>query len=201
MGELVITTFLTLDGVMQAPGGPEEDVSGGFKYGGWLAPLFDEDGGKIIDEIYSKVDAFLLGRVTYDIFAGYWPKVTDPADAMAARLNGLAKLVASRSRSTFDWNNSKHIADVTREVPVLKQRFRGELLVVGSGGLAQTLIQNDLIDEYRLMTFPVMLGTGKRLFGGGTVPAALKLVRSSVTGSGVVYSVYRRAGPLKTGTV
>lgn len=197
MGELVITTFLSLDGIMQAPGGPQEDVSGGFKHGGWIAPFSDPDGGRIINEIYSNLSAFLLGRVTYDIFAAYWPVITDPANAMAARMNGLPKFVASRTRSTFDWSGSTHVTDVVKEVPALKQRLTGDLLVVGSGELARTLIQNDLIDEYRLMTFPVVLGTGKRLFGNSVVPAALKLVKSSVTGTGVVYNVYRRAGPLK----
>lgn len=197
MGELAITTFLSLDGIMQAPGGPQEDVSGGFKHGGWIAPFSDLDGGRIINEIYSNLSAFLLGRVTYDIFAAYWPGITDPANAMAARMNGLPKFVASRTRSTFDWTGSTHLNDVVKEVPALKQRFTGDLLVVGSGELARTLIQNDLIDEYRLMTFPVVLGTGKRLFGDSVVPAALKLVKSSVTGTGVVYNVYRRAGPLK----
>ncbi len=200
MGELVITTFLSLDGVMQAPGGPGEDDSGGFKYGGWVVPYFDAESGRIVDEIYSKVAAFLLGRATYEIFAAYWPKVTDPADAMAAKLNGLPKFVASRTRSTFDWHASSHVSDVAKEVPAILQRLTGELLVAGSSGLAQTLIQNDLIAEYRLLIFPVVLGAGKRLFGSGVVPAALKLVRSSEIHSGVVYSVYRRAGPLKTGS-
>ena len=198
MGELTISTFLTLDGVMQAPGGPTEDPSGGFSHGGWLVPHFDDDTGAIMTEIFSKVDAFLLGRTTYDIFAAYWPNVPAPDDN---QLNALPKFVASRTRTAFSWNGSAHIQDVVKEVPALKQRFAREVQVHGSAGLAQTLIANDLIDEYRLLTFPVILGTGKRLFGSGSVPAGLTLVHTQATGSGVVYSVYRRAGSLKTGSL
>jgi dihydrofolate reductase len=200
MGELTLTTFLSLDGVMQAPGGPNEDPSGGFAYGGWVFPYADADSGATIDEIFSKADAFLLGRVTYDIFAAYWPKVTDPADPIAGKLNSLPKFVASRTRSTFDWNGSTHVRDVVAEVPGLKQRFSRELQVHGSGGLAQTLIRHDLIDEYRLLTFPVIIGTGKRLFGSGAMPASLALVSSCATRAGVLINVYRRAGALKTGS-
>ena len=202
MGELTITTFLTLDGVVQAPGGPGEDPSGGFpdSYSGWVFPYADDDFGATIVEIFSKAEAFLLGRVTYDIFAAYWPKVTDPGDPVAVKLNSLPKFVASRTRSAFSWNGAVHVGDVVAEVPRLKQRFSGELQVHGSSGLAQTLIQNDLIDEYRMLTFPVVLGTGKRLFGAGAVPASLELVSSCATPAGVVISVYRRAGGLKTGS-
>ena len=202
MGELTITTFLSLDGVMQAPGGPGEDPSGGFpdSYSGWVFPYADDDFGATIAEIFSKAEAFLLGRVTYDIFAAYWPKVTDPGDPVAVKLNSLPKFVASRTRSAFGWNGAVHVGDVVAEVPRLKQRFSGELQVHGSSGLAQTLIQNDLIDEYRLLTFPVVLGTGKRLFGAGAVPASLELVYSCATPAGVVFNVYRRAGGLKTGS-
>jgi dihydrofolate reductase len=201
MAELTLTTFLTLDGVMQAPGGPTEDPSGGFPHGGWLVPLVDEDFGKTMDEIFAKADAFLLGRTTYDLFSAYWPKVTDPGDPVASKLNALPKFVASRTRTTFSWSGSSHIRDVVKEVPDLKQRFAREVQIHGSCGLVQTLIAHDLIDEYRLLTFPVILGTGKRLFGSGAVPASLTLVRSSTTGSGVVVSVYRRAGSLKTGSL
>jgi dihydrofolate reductase len=200
MAELTITTFLSLDGVMQAPGGPEEDSSGDFPYGGWLVPHFDDDTGKTMIEIFSKVDAFLPGRRTYDIFSAYWPRVTDPNDPIASRLNSLPKYVASRTRSTFPWHNTTHIRDVEKEVVELKQRFAREVQVHGSCGLAQTLIEKDLIDEYRLLTFPVILGTGKRLFGNGAVPRTLKLVRSSTTRAGVIISVYRPAGGLKTGS-
>jgi dihydrofolate reductase len=200
MGELTLTTFLTLDGVMQAPGGPSEDPSGGFPYGGWVFPYADADFGATMSEIFSKVDAFLLGRITYDIFAAYWPKVTDPGDLVAGKLNALPKYVASRTRSTFGWNGASHVRDVAAEVPALKQRFSREVQVHGSCGLAQTLIQKDLIDEYRLLTFPVVLGIGKRLFGTGAVPTSLALVSSHTTGAGVVVSVYRRAGGLTTGS-
>jgi len=200
MGELTITTFLTIDGVMQAPGGPAEDTSGGFPYGGWVQPLADDDMGKIMADIFSKADAFLLGLTTWEIFAGYWPKVTEPDDPIAGKLNGLPKFVASRTRTAFDWRGSELVRDAAAEVPALKKRFPRELQVHGSGRLAQTLIKSDLIDEYRLLVFPVLIGTGKRLFGSGTVPAAMTLVRSATTRAGVVFSVYRRAGALKTGS-
>lgn len=200
MAELTLTTFQTLDGVMQAPGGPGEDPDGGFEHGGWLVPHADEDMGSTMVEIFSKADAFLLGRTTYDIFAGHWPRVTDAQDPIASRLNTLPKHVASRTRVRFDWANSELVRDVVAEVPVLKQRYEREIQVHGSCGLAQTLIEHDLVDEYRLLTFPVVLGMGKRLFGSGAVPVNLKLVRSSTTGAGTVVSVYRRGGALQTGS-
>jgi len=200
MAELTITTFLSLDGVMQAPGGPDEDPSGDFKYGGWVIPQFDEGTGSAMGEIFSKAGAFLLGRHTYDIFAAYWSKVTDPNDPVAGPLNSLPKFVASHTRSAFDWAGTTLIRDVRQEVPRLKERFSREIQVHGSGGLAQTLIEADLIDEYRILTFPVLIGGGKRLFGAGTVPATLKLVESRTTENGTVISVYRRAGKLVTGS-
>ena len=200
MAELTLTTFLTLDGVMQAPGGPGEDTSGNFPYGGWVFPHFDEGMNKTMAEIFSQADAFLLGRRTYDIFAAYWPKVTDPHDPIASKLNGLPKFVASRTRTAFDWSGTSLLGDVVSGVAELKKRFPREVQVHGSCDLAQTLIANDLIDEYRLLTFPVVLGTGKRLFGVGAVPAAFTLVRSSTTSKGVLISFYRRAGKLPTGS-
>lgn len=200
MGELTISTFLSLDGVMQAPGAPQEDTSGNFPHGGWVFPLADEDLGKTMVEIFSLADAFLLGRTTYDIFAGYWPKVNDPNDAIASKLNSLPKFVASRTRSQFDWNGTSHIPDVVKGVTELKKRFPREIQVHGSGALAQTLIKHDLIDEYRLLTFPVVLGTGKRLFGEGAVPATFSLVSSGRTSKGVVINIYRRGGKLQTGS-
>lgn len=200
MAELTITTFVSLDGVMQAPGGPQEDTSGGFQYGGWVFFQIDEDFGNIVSGIFSKARAFLLGRVTYDIFSAYWPRVTDPADPIASKLNALPKFVASRTRSEFTWNDTSHVADVVTEVAELKRRFDGEVQVHGSCGLAQTLIEHDLIDEYRLLTFPLTLGTGKRLFGAGTAPRALTLVDSKTTSKGTVFSVYRPAGSLRTGS-
>jgi dihydrofolate reductase len=200
MAELTVTTFQSLDGVMQAPGGPDEDTSGDFTHGGWLFPLADEVMGKEVVENISRAEAFLLGRTTYDIFAGYWPRYPDPDNPIARQLNNLPKHVASRTRSNFSWSNSRHLADVVSGVAELKRRYQGEIQVHGSAGLLQTLIEHDLIDEYRILTFPVLLGTGKRLFGAGTVPRSLQLVRIATTGTGVVLGVYRPAGALKTGT-
>lgn len=200
MAELTLTTFLSLDGVMQAPGAPEEDRSGNFPYGGWVFPLADADMGRTMANIFSKADAFLLGRTTYDLFSTYWPRVTDSNDPIASKLNTLPKFVVSRTQTRFDWSGTSHIRDITKEVVDLKKRFSREVQVHGSCGLAQTLIENDLIDEYRLLTFPVILGTGKRLFGVGAKPVTLKLVSSNITSKGVVVSVYRCAGGLKTGS-
>ena len=200
MAELTLTTFLTLDGVMQAPGGPGEDRSGNFPHGGWLVPHADDDMGKIMVEIFSKADAFLLGRTTYDIFSAYWPRVTGAEDPIATKLNSLPKYIASRTRTMFSWNKSTLVRDVTKEIVALKDRFPREVQVHGSCGLAQTLIENDLIDEYRLLIFPVILGTGKRLFGTGAVPTSLTLVKSNTTSKGVVVNVYRRGGSLRTGS-
>lgn len=175
MAELTLTTFLTLDGVMQAPGGPSEDTSENFPHGGWLVPHADEDMGKTMVDIFSKADAFLLGRTTYDIFSAYWPRVTDPNDLIAGKLNSLPKFVASRTQTTFKWNRTAHVRDVAKEVGDLKKRFSRELQVHGSCGLAQTLIENDLIDEYRFLTFPVVLGTGR----GSSALAPCRLRSSS----------------------
>jgi len=201
IAELTLTSFLTLDGVTQAPGGPDEDTSGGFVHGGWVVPHFDADMGATIDGIFAQAGAFLLGRRTYDIFASHWPKVTDPADPVAAKLNALPKHVASRTRSTFAWRGTTHVRDVVAEVGALQRTLRGELQVHGSSDLAQTLMAHDLIDEYRLFVFPVLLGSGRRLFAQGVVPSTLTLVSSQPTGTGVVYSVYRRRGALATGNV
>ena len=200
MAELTMTTFLSLDGIMQAPGGPEEDPSGNFPHGGWLVPHADEDMGTTMAEIFSKAEAFLLGRKTYEIFAAYWPRITDPADPVASKLNGLPKFVASRTQDAFAWNNTTLVRDVVKDAIAIKKRFGREVQVHGSAGLAQTLIEHDLVDEYRLLTFPVVLGTGKRLFGSGAVPRTLRLVSSRTTGKGVVVSVYRPAGSLQTGS-
>jgi dihydrofolate reductase len=198
MAELTIATFLSLDGVIQSPGSPEEDTSADFAQGGWLVPYFDEDAGKRVDEFFESATAFLLGRTTYDLFEAYWSKVTDPDNPVAVKLNTLPKYVASRSQSEFGWGNTSPIRDVAQEVRDLKARLDGEIQVHGSGNLAQTLIEHDLVDEYRLFTFPVLVGEGKRLFATGTIPTALKLVRSSVTSTGVIVSVYRRDGEFKT---
>ena len=201
MATLTITTFLTLDGVMQAPGGPDEDRDGGFEHGGWLVPSFDEDLGRFMAEIFANADAFLLGRRTWEIFAGYWPKVTDPADPIAAPLNRLPKHVASRTLERVGWQGSSLVRDAASEVAALKARYARELQVHGSGGLAQTLLAHDLVDTLRLLVFPVALGTGKRLFGEGTVPAAFALVDSRTTPRGVAMHTYRRVGKPTYGTV
>jgi dihydrofolate reductase len=199
--ELTLTAFMSLDGVTQAPGGPTEDTTGGFRHGGWVVPHFDEDMGAAIDEIFAKAGAFLLGRRTYDIFAAHWPKVTDPGDPVAARLNALPKYVASRTQSSFAWSGSTPIRDAGREVAELKRRAMGELQVHGSSDLAQTLMAHDLVDEYRLFVFPVLLGSGRRLFNDSVIPSTLKLVSSRVSSTGVAMSAYRRGGKLATGDV
>jgi len=200
MAELTLTTFVTLDGVMQAPGAPDEDSSGGFTHGGWVFPLADADMGRIMAGIFSRADAFLLGRVTYDIFAAYWPKVTDPSDPIAAKLNALPKYVASHARVKLAWQPAKFIRDVANEVAEVKSQYAREVQVHGSCGLAQTLIRHNLIDEYRLLTFPVVLGSGKRLFGDGAVPSSYKLINCTTTASGVIVATYRRGGGLQTGS-
>lgn len=196
MGILTVTTFVTLDGVMQAPGGPEEDPSRGFSHGGWSFPYSsaDADFGSFMMGVFDKPEAFLLGRTTYQVFAGHWPRVTDPADPVAGKLNALPKYVASRTLAKADWNNTAIIRDVAGEVAKLKQRIQGEIQVHGSAGLLQTLLQHDLIDAFNVLTYPVLLGSGKRLFGEGTVPAALKLVSSRTGKTGIVMSRYERAG-------
>jgi dihydrofolate reductase len=201
MGKLVVTTFITLDGVMQAPGGPDEDRSGGFEHGGWLAPHFDDDGGSFMVEVFERSGSFLLGRKTYEIFSGYWPHQTDENNPIASRLNALPKYVASRSLEQADWQGSTVIRDVPTEVAKLKEAEDGELQVHGSGNLIQTLIEHDLVDRYNVLTFPVVLGTGKRLFPEGVTPAGLRLAESRATGTGVVISTYESAGKPTYGTV
>jgi len=198
---LTLHTFLTLDGVMQAPGGPEEDTDGGFEHGGWSFPYGDADFGAAISRWFAGAEAFLLGRRTYEIFAAYWPRVTDADDPVASRLNALPKYVASRTLESVGWHNSSLLdGDVAAAVGKLKEQPGGELQVHGSGGLAQTLIEHDLVDEYRLLYFPVHLGTGKKLFRDGARPAALRLTGSSTTGSGVVIATYEPAGPVQHGS-
>jgi dihydrofolate reductase len=194
MSKLTLTSFVTLDGVMQAPGGPTEDQSGDFVHGGWLVPYADPDFGRFMSEVFARADAFLLGRRTYEIFAAHWPRVTDAADPIAAALNTLPKHVASKTLDQVDWNGARLVRDVVGEVPKLKQQYARELQVHGSCGLAQTLLANDLVDEYHWLVFPVVLGSGKRLFGAGTVPAAFKLTAARTTATGIVIASYQRAG-------
>jgi len=175
MPKIIVNAFLTLDGVMQAPGAPDEDPQGGFVHGGWQAAYADEVMGRKVTEGFADADGFLLGRKTYDIFASYWPKVTDPDNAIAAALNARPKYVVSSSLERVTWNNSSLIkGDVVAELRKLQQRPGRTVHTWGSTELLQTMLKNDLIDEYRLFIFPVMLGSGKRLFGSGTVPMALK---------------------------
>jgi dihydrofolate reductase len=198
--KLVVGTFLTLDGVMQAPGGPDEDRDGGFRHGGWLVPYFDEKLGEIMTEWTDRAGAFLLGRKTYEIFAAHWPKSTDPADKIATALNTRPKFVASRTLDKVSWNNSLLLnGDVAEEVAKLKGQEGGEIQVHGSGDLLQTLLQRDLIDTLRIWQFPVALGTGKRLFGKGTTPASFRLVDTQLTTTSAVLHVYERAGDLRYG--
>jgi len=202
MRKLVVGTFLTLDGVMQAPGGPNEDRDGGFQHGGWLVPYFDEMIGAIMTEWTNRAGAFLFGRKTYEIFAGSWPKSTDPADEIAMALNTRPKFVASRTLDKVTWNNSHLLkGDVAEEVAKLKAQDGGEIQVHGSGDLLQTLLKRELIDTLRIWQFPVVIGTGKRLFGEGTIPRAFRLVETQQTATGAVLHVYERAGGLKYGEV
>ncbi len=202
MRKLVVGTFVTLDGVMQAPGGPNEDRDGGFQHGGWLVPYFDEKFGEIMTEWTKRAGAFLLGRKTYEIFAGSWPKSTDPADEIA-RHSTSGRSSSPRGRSIRSPGTTRILlkGDVAEEVAKLKAQEGGEIQVHGSGNLLQTLLQHDLVDTLRIWQFPVVLGTGKRLFGEGTIPRSFRLVDTQLTTTGAVLHVYERAGGLKYGEV
>ena len=190
-----------MDGVMQAPGGPTEDTSGGFNYGGWTVPYFDESLGNVMNEQMSRPFDLLLGRTTYDIFASYWPNHNDVNDPVASGINKAKKYVASHATLNFDWENSIQLArDVVGEIKKLKSQDGPELQVHGSGNLIQTLLQHDLVDEFWLKIYPVTLGSGKRLFAQGTIPVAFRLTKSSVTPSGVIVADYKRAGEITTGS-
>ena len=201
MRKLVVTTFVTLDGVMQAPGGPGEDPSGGFSHEGWLVPFFDEEGGAQMSEWFTGAEDFLLGRGTYDIFYASWPKMISD-DPVSQGLNFRTKYVASRTRSSLDWETAELLkGDVPDAIRQLKARDGGELQVHGSAGLIQTLLTEDLIDELRLIVFPVTLGEGKRLFGEGTIPRTWRLTAHKVSASGALMLSYERAGEVETGYV
>ncbi|GAA1422374.1 dihydrofolate reductase family protein [Streptomyces thermospinosisporus] len=201
MGKLVVTTFVTLDGVYQAPGGPNEDTRDGFEHGGWSVPYGDEDFGRFMGDVFSRVGAFLLGRRTYDIFAAHWPKVTDPEDPVAGKLNSLPKYVASSTLTDPAWSNTTVIAgDLAKEVTALKERTEGELQVHGSGALAQSLFAADLVDTLHLLTFPVVLGAGRRLFPEGSRPTAFRHTGGSITSTGVSIQSYDRVGRPEYGT-
>jgi dihydrofolate reductase len=195
MRKLVVGAFTTLDGVMQAPGGPDEDRDAGFEHGGWLVPYVDARFVEITTEWIKDAGGFLLGRRTYEIFAGAWPKSTDPADEIAVALNTRPKFVASRTLKALDWNNSVLLqGDVVEAVTNLKAQEGGEIQVHGSSQLVQTLLTHDLVDTLRIWQFPLTLGTGKRLFGEGTVPRSFRLVDTQLNTTGGVLHLYERAG-------
>ena len=202
MRQLVVGTFTTLDGVMQAPGGPDEDRDNGFRHGGWLVPYFDDKFVQIMTAWTMRAGAFLLGRKTYEIFAGSWPKSTDPADEIAVALNTRPKFVASNTLDAVSWNNSTLLkGDVAEEIAKLKAQEGGEIQVHGSSNLLQTLLRHDLVDALRIWQFPVVLGTGKRLFGDGAIPRSFRLVETQFNTTGAVLHVYERTGDLKYGEV
>jgi dihydrofolate reductase len=201
MMKLVVGTFLTLDGVMQAPGGPGEDPEGGFEHGGWSFGYWDEVMGGVMDGWIRHLDALLLGRKTYQIFAGHWPKVTDPNDPVATRFNAVPKYVASTTLDNPEWIGTTVIkGDVANAVRRLKDQPGDEIQVHGSGNLIQTLLANDLVDQFRLWSFPVVLGTGKRLFAEGAIPSGMELVDSVMSTTGVAINTYRRSGEIKFGS-
>lgn len=199
MRRLITNTFLTLDGVMQAPGGPDEDADGGFGLGGWSVNFWDEHMNQTMGETMGVPFDLVLGRRTYDIFAAHWPRATDEDGAKP--LNEATKYVASRQRPALEWQNSVLLDDdVPTAIAALKDTDGPELQVHGSANLLQTLIRHDLVDEYRLWVFPVLVGTGKRLFADGVVPASLELVTSSVSTTGVVIGTYHPAGAVTIGS-
>lgn len=199
MRKLIVSTFLTLDGVMQAPGGPREDGSDGFTHGGWSVNYWDEQMGQVMSESMSAPFDLVLGRRTYDIFAAHWPRAID--DPAAKPLNDATKYVASRSQPALEWINSVLIeGDVAVGIAAIKAEEGPDLQVHGSANLIQTLLQHGLIDEYRLWIFPVVLGSGKRLFADGAVPVGLKLVDSTVSTTGVVIVTYQPASEIVTGS-
>lgn len=206
MRKIVANTFMTLDGVMQAPGGPEEDPTGGFKWGGWSVNYWDEMMAKVIMESMEKPFDLLLGRRTYEIFAAHWPYVKNDPDelnAMAAdKLNGARKYVVSNTLAKADWENSTLIKnDAMKEIARLKEQKGPEIQIHGSSDLIQSLLKNDLIDEFHVWIFPVALGTGKRLFGNGTIPSAFKLRDSKTSTTGVIIASFAKEGSPKTGSV
>jgi dihydrofolate reductase len=195
MRKIIVLSFISLDGVMQAPGGPKEDTSGGFKFGGWTSSYGDEVLNKAMQEQMKPTD-LLLGRKTFEIFAGYWPKHA----SFWPGINDVTKYVLSKTKKKSDWQNSiflKSLADIKK----LKKSKGSDLKVWGSGKLIQTLLKNDLVDELCLKIYPVTLGKGKKLFDTGTIPAAFTLTDSTITPSGVIIANYKRAGKIKTGTV
>jgi dihydrofolate reductase len=200
MRKIKASTFISLDGVMQAPGGPEEDPAGDFSLGGWTVPFWKEDGmDEVMDEIFSEPYDLLLGRKTYDIFAAYWPHHAD--NPIGEQFNAATKYVATSSPETLAWQNSKPLGtDILASLRELKKQDGPDLLIQGSGQLARTLFASDLIDKFTLLVFPVLLGKGKRLFGDGAMPASFTQTRPRTSGTGVFSATYERAGEVRTGS-
>jgi dihydrofolate reductase len=201
MRKLNVLSFVSLDGVIQAPGGPEEDPTGGFKHEGWVVGYFDDFLMKVMVKQTSRPFDLLLGRKTYEIFAAHWPYMNAAEDPFAAKLNNAKKYVASRTLAKLDWNNSELIkGDVVEGIRRIKEQDGPEIQVHGSGNLIQTLLKHDLVDELWLKIFPITLGTGKRLFAQGAIPAGFKLLENGISPSGVIVASYGRAGEVKTGS-
>lgn len=199
MRKVIAVTFVSLDGVMQAPGGPQEDTSGGFKFGGWTLHHWDEAMGHVMDSVFGQPFDLLLGRKTYDIFAAHWPRVE--GDALADKFNAVTKYVATRSSQPLNWQNSVALrGDVASVIARMKQEDGPALLLQGSSELLQTLLAKDLLDEFTLLVFPVILGSGKKFFGEGAAPAGLQLTQSKVSSTGVTMNTYRRSGGVTTGS-
>jgi dihydrofolate reductase len=197
MRKVIVLSFMTLDGVIQAPGGPEEDTSGGFKYGGWTFPFFDEFAGKVMSEQMSNNADLLLGRKTFEIFASYWPDHENEWPG----INKVTKYVASNTLSTHSWSNTVFLkVNIEDQIKKLKQQDGTDLQVHGSGNFIQTLLKYDLVDEFWLKIFPITLGKGKRLFENGTIPASFSLLEYKVTPGGVLIANYKRDGEVKTGS-
>jgi len=201
MRKIIVLTFVTLDGVMQSPGGPEEDSTGEFTFGGWTVPYFDDDTGNVMGKQMSMPFDLLLGRKTYEIFASYWPYQDSDANPAAASLNNAHKYVVSNSLKELNWANSSLIkGNVADKIAKLKEEDGPDLQVHGSANMIQILLQNDLVDELWLKIFPITLGTGKRLFAEGTIPAAFELSDCQATPRGVIIASYVRAGNVQTGS-
>ena len=201
MRKLIVLSFITLDNVMQAPGGPEEDPTGGFEHGGWLFGYSDDFLLNVMIKQMSKPFDLLLGRKTYEIFAAHWPYVNADQDPFAAKLNNAKKYVASKTLTKLDWNNSELInGDVPEGIKRIKEQDGPKIQVHGSSNLVQTLLKHDLVDELWLKIFPVSLGRGKRLFAEGTIPAGCKLLESWISPSGVIIANYERSGEVKMGS-
>jgi len=197
MRKIIVTEFVTLDGVVQAPGGPTEDTTGGFAYGGWTVPYFDDFSGQVMGEQMKQPFNLLLGRRTFEIFASYWPQHEDQWPG----INDAVKYVVSNTMDKHEWKNSVFIkGEVVEGIKRLKKEDGPDIKVWGSGNLVQTLLKNDLVDELWLKIFPITLGSGKRLFADGAIPAAFKLTDSKVSPSGVIIANYERTGEVETGS-